>query len=266
MSGAPVILKTRVDALRFTDAVERILGWARRRESRYVCLVNAYNVMLGRRDRQFLAATNAADLAACDGKPLQWMQRLLGFRSAERVYGPHLMLALAEACAIENLPVALYGGRPDTVALLVQALRGRFPGLQIPVVIAPPGLPVRPDMDMEAVRRIREAGAAVVFVGLGTPKQDYWMAAHRPALPAVMVGVGAAFDFLAGSKPQSPAWMMRCGLEWLFRLATEPRRLWRRYLSTVPAFAFLAAAQLARGLWPPKSRGGARHPAQEESQ
>jgi N-acetylglucosaminyldiphosphoundecaprenol N-acetyl-beta-D-mannosaminyltransferase len=175
--------------------------------------------------------------------PLVWLLRGLGLKRATRVYGPDLTLLVIDALVREKIPVAFYGGTPE----VLEKLRRRFPALDVAYCEAPPFRPPTTDEDERTVRGIQDSGARVVFVGLGSPKQDRWMQSHRDRIPAVMLGVGAAFDFLAGVKAQAPRWMQRLGLEWVFRLATEPRRLWRRYLKQNPRFAVLALQQLARG-------------------
>ena len=240
------ILGTRLDALTYGAARERILAWARRGESRYVCVAAVNNVMTGYGDPAFRRVHNEADLVTTDGVPLVWGLRLLGLPHAERVYGPELMPRICEAAARDGVPVGLFGGSPAVLDHLVKRLRARFPDLDIAYVHSPPFRPLTEAEDREVVREIRESGARILFVGIGCPKQERWMARHRPDVPAVMIGVGAAFDFLADRKPKAPAWMQRSGLEWLFRLVTEPRRLWRRYVFQNPRFLALFAAQLIR--------------------
>jgi N-acetylglucosaminyldiphosphoundecaprenol N-acetyl-beta-D-mannosaminyltransferase len=189
---------------------------------------------------------NAADLVVPDGVPLVWMMRRLGFPQQERVYGPDLTLRILEAAAQEGIPVGFYGSTPQTLERLLENLRRRFPALQVAYRCSPPFRPLTPEEDETVVREINASGTRVLFVGLGCPKQERWMAAHKGRVQAVMMGVGAAFDFLAALKPQAPRWMQRAGLEWLFRLLSEPRRLWRRYFYHNPRFAVLALLQLLR--------------------
>jgi N-acetylglucosaminyldiphosphoundecaprenol N-acetyl-beta-D-mannosaminyltransferase len=195
---------------------------------------------------RYRAALAAADLLTPDGMPLVWMLRWLGAGRASRVYGPDLTLEILHAAEAAAVPVGFYGSTPEVLGCLLDRLRGRFPALSIAFAEAPPFRPLTPQEDEECVRDIRASGAKIIFIGLGGTKQDLWMSDHRGRLPAVMLGVGAAFDFLAGTKPQAPRWMQHSGLEWLFRLATEPRRLWRRYLRHNPRFAVRAVAQILR--------------------
>ena len=160
------------------------------------------------------------------------------------------MIRVCEAAAAEGLPVYFYGGDGGLMAELRVALQHRIPDLQIAGMETAPMLPRQPEVDPATVERIRNSGARIVFIGLGCPKQEFWTAAYRPHLPAVLIGVGQAFGIAAGLLPQAPEWMRRSGLEWLFRLVLEPRRLWRRYLVTNSLFiAFVlgeAAGRLVR--------------------
>jgi N-acetylglucosaminyldiphosphoundecaprenol N-acetyl-beta-D-mannosaminyltransferase len=191
----------------------------------------------------FRRIMNEADLVTPDGMPLVWGLRMLGASDATRVYGPDLTPAVLGAAERAGVPVGFYGATESVLGKLRAEVRRRFPALQAPYWFAPPFRPLSPEEDAEVIRQLGCSGVRVLFVGLSTPKQERWMAAHRGRVPAVMLGVGAAFDFLAGVKPQAPRWMQGHGLEWLFRLATEPRRLWWRYLKHNPRFAALVAAQ-----------------------
>ena len=188
------------------------------------------------RDPELLRIHNASGMTTPDGMPMVWAGRSAG-ANISRVYGPDLMIATCEASLEHGWKHFLYGGRDGVPKLLAERLRARFPGLQIVGTISPPFRPVTEDEDAEIVRAIDASGADIVWVGLSTPKQERWMAAHHGRIaPAVMVGVGAAFDIHAGTLPQAPLWMQRNGLEWLYRLLREPRRLWRRYAVIVPTF------------------------------
>jgi len=227
-----------------------VLDAARAARGGYVCLANVHMATEARRDPGLLAAMESALLCASDGMPLVWELRRQG-HGAARVAGPDLMAALCARARDETLPIYLYGGDEETLARLRQRLAARFPGLVVAGAEAPPLLPVRPGPDPETTARIRASGARLVFVGLGCPKQEFWMAANAPALPAVLLGVGAAFGFLAGTLDRAPSWMRRAGLEWLYRLGREPRRLWRRYLITNSRYlGDLARERLSRGAPP----------------
>jgi N-acetylglucosaminyldiphosphoundecaprenol N-acetyl-beta-D-mannosaminyltransferase len=175
-----------------------------------------------------------------------WGLRALGVPTATRVYGPALTPLVCARAAQESVPVGFLGSTPDVLDDMVAVLRARFPGLRVAFAVSPPFRTPTPDERARTVQEINESGTRILFVGLGTPKQDQWMAEHRGQVQAAMVGVGAAFDFIAGRKAQAPPWMQGAGLEWLFRLMHEPRRLWRRYIVQNPRFLSLFGAQLAR--------------------
>ncbi len=238
-----VIIGLRVDKISYQSAVQRVLDWASRRESRYICVANVHMVMEAYDDTTFRQIVNSADLVTPDGMPLVWVMRWQGIRQQERVYGPLLTEYVLEAASKEGIPVGFYGGTAETLQNLKRNIQKRYPSLRIAYLHAPPFRPLTSQEDEEAVRSINDSGARILFVGLGCPKQERWMAAHKGRVQAVMLGVGAAFDFLAGVKPQAPRWMQRAGLEWLFRLLTEPRRLWRRYLYHNPRFVLLVLLQ-----------------------
>lgn len=242
--GATHILGMHVNATCYREASQVIAAWAAARTSRYVCVATVNNVMEAWDSAAFRRVMNEADLVTPDGMPLVWGLKLLGWPRATRVYGPDLTPVLLERAAASGIPVGFYGGSPDVLATLVRRMKSRYPALQIVYAWAPPFRPLTAEEDRDATDAINASGAGLIFVGLNSPKQDYWMAAHRGRVHAVMVGVGAAFDFLAGAKPQAPPWMRRSGLEWSFRLATEPRRLWKRYLKHNPRFMVLFGLQL----------------------
>lgn len=233
-----------VNVLTYASAARQICTWATTADSRYVCASNVHMLMEAWDDGALRDVLRNADLVTADGVPLVWTQRLLGFREATRVYGPELTLAVCERAAAANIPIGLYGSTESTLARFRERLRTLFPALQIAFTFSPPFAALTPEQEAEIARRLRGSGARILLVGLGCPKQELWMARHRPAIPAVMLGVGAAFDFIAGTKRQAPHYLQRVGLEWLFRLCTEPRRLWRRYLYHNPRFVALVLRQL----------------------
>ena len=238
------ILGVGVSALNMTMALEVIEGWIERREPHYVCVTGVHGVMESQRDENLRRIHNRAGLVTPDGMPLVWLSRLKGFRHVERVYGPDLMLALCERSAAKGYRHFFYGGAEGVPEQLASVLQKRFPGLQVAGTFSPPFRPLTPEEDDQIIQMINEAAPDIVWVGLSTPKQERWMAEHVGRLTApVLIGVGAAFDFLTGRKPQAPRWMQRAGLEWLFRLLTEPRRLWRRYLINNPLFVALVVLQ-----------------------
>lgn len=238
------VLGASIDALDWSDAIGRITNWAARRESRYVCICNAHSVVTATQDSKFAEIIDQADMATPDGAPVAWMMRRLGMRAQVRINGPELMLRYMAAAAHRNESVFLYGSTSQTLAMLQQQLLQRFPTLQIAGSYAPPFRPLTEEEDAAAVKLINDSGAGTVWVSLGCPKQERWMAEHRGKIEGVMLGVGAAFEFHAGTIRRAPNWMQQRGLEWLHRLLCEPRRLWRRYLLTNTAFVLGASRQL----------------------
>lgn len=230
------VLGVGVSPVNLERAVETLGEWVESDRSTYVCVTGVHGVMESRRDPDLRAIHNRAGMVVPDGMPLVWLSRWAGVDRPGRVYGPDLMLSACAASVDRGWSHYLYGGADGVPDLLVERLEARFPGIEIAGAWSPPFRELTPEEDREAVERIRDSGADLVWVGLGTPKQERWMAAHVDRLSAVLLGVGAAFDFHAGLKPQAPAWMQRHGLEWLFRMASEPRRLWRRYCVNNPWF------------------------------
>lgn len=247
MSAAPLarpsVVGMTVDATTYVDATALIISWAAARRPARVCAANVHMAMECRDRAEVRAAVNGADLVTPDGMPLKWMLGLLGHALPDRVYGPTLSLHVCAAAAAAGLPIAFYGGHAESLPTLVERLQARCPGLQVAYAWAPPFRPLSTDEDARERERLVASGARIVFVGLGCPKQELWMAAHAD-LPCVLMGVGAFFDFASGRVKNAPAWMQRLGLEWLFRLVMEPRRLWKRYLWNNPRFLWLAAGQL----------------------
>jgi N-acetylglucosaminyldiphosphoundecaprenol N-acetyl-beta-D-mannosaminyltransferase len=240
------LLGVRIDATNYQEATEQILKWASEARSCYVCVAAVNNIMEARDSADYRAVMEQAELVTSDGMPLVWLLRWSGVPRATRVYGPDLMPAVLAAAAAEEIPVGFYGGSRPVLARLIDLAQERFPGLRIAYAESPPFRELTPEEDERTAIAIRQSGARIMFVGLGSPKQDRWMHRHQGRINAVMLGMGAAFDFFTGAKPQAPAWMQRAGLEWAFRLATEPKRLWRRYLKQNPRFLMLALAQLFR--------------------
>lgn len=238
------VLGASIDVLGWDDALRRIEAWADRREARYVCICNAHSAVTAAQDPMFHAAVAGADMATPDGAPVAWLLRRLGFAGQQRISGPDLMWRLCERAAASGRAIFLLGSTEQTLALLQERLRQQWPALEIAGAVSPPFRPLSPVEDRALVDQVNASGAGLVFVSLGCPKQEIWMAEHRGRIAGVMLGVGAAFDFHAGTVARAPEWMQRNGLEWLHRLASEPRRLWRRYLVTNSAFIVGAAKQL----------------------
>ncbi|MDP2143555.1 MAG: WecB/TagA/CpsF family glycosyltransferase [Gallionella sp.] len=240
------VLGTPIDVITWDGALSQLSTWAVNHESRYVCICNAHSVVTASRDEGFGRVVREADMATPDGAPVAWMLRHVGHADQERINGPDLMWKYCEQAQSRGESIFLYGGTLATLEYLQAELKAAFPILKIAGAISPPFRPLSPVEDKAIVEQINSAGAGVVFVGLGCPKQEYWMAAHRGRINAVMIGVGAAFEWHAGTAKRAPKWMQECALEWLHRLACEPRRLWRRYLVTNTLFILFAAMQLLR--------------------
>jgi len=230
------IFGCNIDVTTWTAALGTLLAQARARAPGYACICNVHSVVTASSHAPLREAINAARLATPDGMPLVWLLRRRGFADQERINGPDLMLRLCQMCAQEGLAVFLYGSTEDTLARLRARLEARFPGLTIAGTCSPPFRTLSADEEARERARINASGAAVVFVGLGCPKQELWMARNSAGIQATLVGVGAAFDYHAGTVKRAPKWMQRAGLEWLARLAAEPRRLFRRYFETNTKF------------------------------
>lgn len=239
--GIPVAVIDYDRALRWIDAMVAA------RERGYVCVCNVHTVMASQEDAELRAALLSSSLNVPDGQPLVWALNALGHSLHDRVYGPELMTRAFSRAPDTGQRFYLYGGRDqDALRQLRLTLLQRFPGADIVGAYAPPFRPLSPQERSMIADDINASGADVVWVGIGVPKQEKWMAAMRPYLEApVLVGVGAAFDFLAGLVPQAPPVLQRAGLEWAYRLAHEPRRLWRRYLRYNPRFVSAFVRQLA---------------------
>lgn len=221
---------------------ETIMREARARHGGYVCVANVHMVTTARRNEKLHQIMEKSLVVTADGLPLVWMLKQNGFGEAKRVVGTDLTLRLCERAAAEGMPVYFYGGTPETIRLFEASIAKRFPTLKV-FYESPPLLPEQTEVDRGVVDGINASGARIVFVGLGCPKQEFWMATYRPHLTAVLIGVGAAFDFIAGSVKRAPGWMQRCGLEWLHRLAVDPRKTWRRYATTNPLFVWMVVRE-----------------------
>jgi N-acetylglucosaminyldiphosphoundecaprenol N-acetyl-beta-D-mannosaminyltransferase len=241
-----LIINVNVTPISYDLAVEQIFTWVGVRKSCYVCAANVHALMEAHDSANFMKILNRADMVTPDGMPLVWMLRLKGHRRQTRVYGPILMLHVLERAAHKNIPVGFYGSKLEILDALTQKMSVAYPGLTVAYIFSPPYRELTAGEDADIVRRINASGAQILFVGLGCPKQEKWMEERRDRVSAVMLGVGAAFDFHAGSIKQAPAWMQDIGLEWLFRLLVEPRRLWKRYLYHNPRFLILALLDLIK--------------------
>jgi N-acetylglucosaminyldiphosphoundecaprenol N-acetyl-beta-D-mannosaminyltransferase len=233
-----------VDVLTWADTISRIFDWAQRRESRTVCVCDVHSVVHALRDITHADSLRSSDLATPDGAPVAWMIRRKGHLAQERINGPDLMWACCQKAAETGTSIFLYGTTPSTLQRLERRLREAFPSLNVAGAISPPFRALSLEEDAAIVESINRSGAQIVWVGLGCPKQEAWMQAHRGEVKAVMVGVGAALDFHAGVVKRAPIWMQRNGLEWFHRVLQDPRRLAKRYL--ISNAMFIAACCGAR--------------------
>lgn len=241
------VLGVQITATTYDGAVESIANAARRGDSAIVSLHAAHALITARNDPQLREAVNQFHMIAPDGQPVRWALNWLNrLQLPDRVYGPKLTLRLCERAAADGIGVFLYGSTQAVIDALCRRLSVQYPALKIVGAESPPFRDLTPEEDEAIVRRINTSGAGIVFVGLGAPKQDWFAHKHRNRIAAVQVCVGAAFDFHAGTKAMAPSWMQRAGLEWLFRLANEPKRLWKRYLVTNSHFAFRLALAMAK--------------------
>lgn len=240
------VLRVPIDVIGAREALQAIEDAARSRRSGYVCACNVHVVIVAGDRPGLLEAIRGAMLALPDGAPVAWALRRLGHRAQRRIPGPDLMYALCGRAAEAGLSVFFFGSTDEALEALSAKLRERFPRLQIAGTYSPPFRALTLDEDSDAVKRLNGSKASLVFVGLGCPKQELWMAEHQGRVDAVMIGVGAAFDFHAGTVSRAPAWMQAAGLEWLHRLAAEPRRLGKRYLVTNTVYALRIVVQLVR--------------------
>jgi N-acetylglucosaminyldiphosphoundecaprenol N-acetyl-beta-D-mannosaminyltransferase len=237
------ILSTAVSVTNYSSACDRILTWALTQKSCYIIAANVHVVMTAYWNPIYRQVVNNAALVTPDGMPLVLALRCLGYPKATRVYGPDLMLDCCQRAAQEQVSIYLYGGTDVMLHKLQENLRFKFPTLQIAGAYAPSFREATTEEAQQDIERIHQSGATIVFVALGCPKQELWMARQQGQLKAVMIGVGAAFAFHSGEVKQSPRWIMAAGLEWLYRLAVEPKRLWKRYLINNPAFVLLFCIQ-----------------------
>ncbi len=242
------IINVDVNCTSYIDTCDRIEQLVQNSSSAYIVAANVHVVMSAYWEREYRQVLEKAEIVTPDGMPLVWAMRSLGVQKQQRVYGPDLMLAWCDRAAEKNLSIYLFGATADTLERLEENLIAKFPKLAIAGKHSPPYLEWRSpdftaqmDLDLEIVRA---SGAKVVFVALGCPKQEFWMSQAQGQLQAVMIGVGAAFDFHSGQVAQAPRWMMANGLEWLYRLLQEPKRLWQRYLINNPCFVILLGWQL----------------------
>ncbi len=241
------IISMGVDLTNLSLSVRGVIDLARSGQGAYVCVSNVHMCMETFDSPDFRHVVDQADWVIPDGKPLSIAQKLLGHKNATQVRGQDIMNALCELSGKENITIGFYGGSSDSILDLVQNnLRTQYPDIKISYAFSPPFRALSDEEDGAVVEKINAANVDVLFVGIGCPKQENWMAEHKEQLSCVMLGVGAAFDFIAGNKKHAPRWVQSVGLEWLFRLLSEPRRLWKRYFKQNPRFLWHLFWQLLR--------------------
>jgi len=240
------VLGVGVANISLADAATKVEEFARSGGQHYVCVSNVHTVMMCQSDPEYRDIHNNASMVTPDGRPLGWMETWLGHEQPHRVYGPDLMLEVCSRSPQSGLSHFFYGGEDGVPQALAERFQAEFPGIRIAGCYSPPFRPPSPEEDEAEVKMLNESGADILWVGLGAPKQELWMGRHhgRVRIP-VMLGVGAAFAFHTGRVKQAPGWMQQSGLEWFFRLAMEPKRLWRRYIFNNPMYLILCALQLS---------------------
>lgn len=231
------VLGVGISPVNLDSALARLDTWIRKRDSNYVCITGVHGVMESQRKPELKRIHNKAGMVTPDGMPMVWINRLRGNSDCSRVYGPDLMRKTCREGVARGYRHYLYGGGDGVAEQLTARLQQDNPGIQVVGSYTPPFRPLTPAEDADVIKRINDSGADIVWVGLSTPKQEYWMAEHVGRIEApVMVGVGAAFDFLAGLKSQAPRIIQNMGMEWAYRMVTEPKRLAKRYLTNNPLF------------------------------
>jgi len=229
---------------RHGSAINAVAKLVEQKTGGYVCFSTVHMVMESYDNPEFASKVNGGDLVIPDGMPLVWMQKLQGRKEAARVRANDLMIMLCAYAEKNKLKVGFCGGRQYVIDAIIDRAGKEFPALEVAYAYSPPYRPLTFEEDAEITAQINESGTQILFMGLGCPKQENWMADHKLKLKCVMLGVGASFDFYAGNVRESPEWMGKLGLEWLFRLTQEPKRLWKRYLILNPRFIWLASLQL----------------------
>ena len=226
------VLGSFIDSLKYENCIRQIIKWALISESRTVCICNVHVVVTANSNFALQSAINNCDMATADGMPIAWTLRSNGFPSTDRISGPDLMQDLLSTLCSHKLPVFFYGSTPKTLDSLIRRVAHRYPGLPVAGYYSPPFRSLTSTEDAHVIEMLNSSGARIIFIGLGCPKQELWMAEHKGKVNAVTIGVGAAFDFHAGNIKRAPKLLQRLGMEWLYRLYQEPGRLFYRYMTT----------------------------------
>lgn len=235
------ILDMKVNPVQYADILNQMDLWIRNQDKgRYIMVANVQSVMESHKNLLYKKAADNADLIVPDGMPIVVVGRWRGFHLKQRADGPGLMAEAMKVTGEKGWRHYFYGGTPETIIILIERLQKQWPDVQVAGSYAPPFRPLTDEEDKEVVEKINNSNADVLWVGLGNPKQEIWMQEHRDQVNVpVMLGIGQAFDLLAGLKKHAPIWMSNMGIEWLYRLVKEPRRLWKRYLINNPWFIYL---------------------------
>lgn len=254
MSGRELIniFGSRIDSVTWDSALSKIIEWAQKGASRFICICNAHSVVTAKTSPDFMTVLNSSDMATPDGASVAWLMRILGKKKQDRINGPDLMWRILstlneKGSAASEFGVFLYGNTEKTNSLLISSIANNFPNIVISGCISPPFRALSIEEDSAIVEAINTSNAKLIFVSLGCPKQERWMYEHQRSIRGVMLGVGAAFDYHAGVIRRAPVWMRKAGMEWFHRLCSEPRRLWKRYLLTNTLFIYFAIYQLLFG-------------------
>ena len=244
------LLDIPITCLPFEEQIMLILRWAKMRTSKIICLANVHMLMEAYWNPFFAQVLRRADVVTPDGQPLVWMLRMMGDLHQNQVAGMDIFLNLCDLAEQTGVKVYFLGSTKDILDKIKQKLNREYPILQVVGMNTIPLMSieeiVNSNQNQDLIAEINQSGAGIVFVCLGCPKQEIWMSQYQGAIKAVMIGVGAVFSMYAGIHPRAPHWIRQLGLEWLYRLLQEPRRLWRRYGTTIPPFVYLAAKQLVR--------------------
>ncbi|CAA0081636.1 N-acetylglucosaminyldiphosphoundecaprenol N -acetyl-beta-D-mannosaminyltransferase [BD1-7 clade bacterium] len=241
------VITMSVNVTSLPETLEHLDTWSQDKQGRYICVSNVHMCIETWQDSTFQQQVNGADWVVPDGRPIFWAQKLLGATTAQQVRGMDLTMGICDHFENKAVNIGFYGGSETTLNTLQSVLNQQFPNLTISYAKSPPFRQLTDEEHQADLQAINDANVDILFVGLGCPKQERWMADNKAALNCTMLGVGAAFDFIAGDKKHAPNWMQQAGLEWLFRLIEEPKRLWRRYLYTNPVFIVLLIKQLILG-------------------
>lgn len=240
------VIGTFIDALNWSESIQIIVDWGAARLSRTVCLCNVHSSVTATKDKGFASALSHSNMVLPDGAPVAWVLRKKGFPKQTRIAGPDLMEKLCDKLENTDIGVFLFGSTEQTLAKLQEQLHRKFPKLDIKGALSPKYGAWAHEEEEQYIKKINSSGAGIIFIGLGCPKQEIWMAGNRERVQGVMLGVGAAFDFHAGTIKRAPGFFQRIGLEWLHRLLCEPRRLWKRYLVTNSIFIYNASIDIIK--------------------